>query len=86
MNHRLLNNTKDPGSIPALEQLAELVRQAEAKTRAKKIESETQHAAELFRAAEQKAKQAVERMRIGRIACMRALEKADHDEHRAAAR
>ena len=31
---------------PALERLAELVRQAEAKTRARKIESEAQHAAE----------------------------------------
>ena len=32
----------------ALERLAELVRQAEAKTRARKIEGETQHAAEQF--------------------------------------
>ena len=34
---------------PALERLAELVRQAEAKTRARKIESETQQAADQFR-------------------------------------
>ena len=40
---------------PALERLAELVRQAEAKTRARKIEGETQHAAEHFRAAELRA-------------------------------
>ncbi len=41
---------------PALERLAELVRQAEAKTRARKIEGETQHAAEQFRAAELRAR------------------------------
>ena len=40
----------------ALECLAELVRQAEAKTRARKIEGETQHAAEQFRAAELRAR------------------------------
>ena len=40
---------------PALERLAELVRQAEAKTRARKIEMDTQHAAEEFRAAEERA-------------------------------
>ena len=48
---------------PALEKLAELVRQAEAKTRARKIEGETQHAAEQFRAAELRARRAVERLR-----------------------
>ena len=37
---------------PSLERLAELVRQAEAKTRARKIESETQQAAEQFRSSE----------------------------------
>ena len=40
---------------PALERLSELVRQAEAKTRARKIEAEAQHAAEQFRAAELRA-------------------------------
>ena len=44
----------------ALERLAELVRQAEAKTRARKIEAETQHAAEQFRAAELRARHAVD--------------------------
>ena len=37
---------------PALEWLAELVRQAEAKTRARKIEGETQQAADQFRSTE----------------------------------
>ena len=50
---------------PALERLAELVRQAEAKTRARKIEGETQHAAEQFRTAELRARRAVERLRVG---------------------
>ena len=48
---------------PALERLAELVRQAEAKTRARKIEGEAQHAAEQFRAAELRARRAVEQLR-----------------------
>jgi hypothetical protein len=65
---------------PALERLAELVRQAEAKTRARKIEGETQHAAEHFRAAELRARRAVERLRVVRPAGLRALEQADVDE------
>jgi len=65
---------------PALEKLAELVRQAEAKTRARKIEAETQHAAEQFRAAELRARRAVERLRVVRPASLRALEQADTDE------
>jgi hypothetical protein len=65
---------------PALEKLAELVRQAEAKTRARKIEGETQHAAEQFRAAELRARRAVERLRTVRPAGLRVLEQADHDE------
>ncbi len=65
---------------PALEKLAELVRQAEAKTRARKIEGETQHAAELFRATELRARRAVERLRVVRPANIRALEQADTDE------
>lgn len=66
---------------PSLERLAELVRQAEAKTRARKIESETQQAAEQFRSAELRARRAVERLRVVRPASMRALEQADTDEH-----
>jgi chromosome segregation ATPase len=65
---------------PALERLADLVRQAEAKTRARKIESETQHAAVQFRAAELRARRAVERLRVVRPASLRALEQADADE------
>lgn len=65
---------------PSLAQLAELVRQAEAKTRARKIEAETRHAAELFRAAEKRSRQAQERMRATRPACARALEQAGADE------
>ena len=65
---------------PALERLAELVRQAEAKTRARKIEGETQHAAEHFRTAELRARRAVERLRVVRPAGLRALEQSDVDE------
>ncbi len=71
---------RDAAASPALEKLAELVRQAEAKTRARKIEGETQHAAEQFRATELRARRAVERLRTVRPACLRALEQADHDE------
>jgi len=66
---------------PALERLAELVRQAEAKTRARKIEGETQQAAEQFRSTELLARQAVERLRTVRPASLRAIEQADTDEH-----
>jgi hypothetical protein len=65
---------------PALERLAELVRQAEAKTRARKIEGEAQHAAEQFRAAELRARQAVDQFRQMRPASLRAMEQADADE------
>jgi hypothetical protein len=66
---------------PSLERLAELVRQAEAKTRARKIESETQQAAEQFRAVEETTRHAVERLRVVRPASLRAIEQADTDEH-----
>jgi hypothetical protein len=65
---------------PALERLAELVRQAEAKTRARKIEAEAQHAAEQFRTAELRARRAVEQLRQLRPIRLRALEQADADE------
>jgi len=64
----------------ALDQLAELVRQAEAKTRARKIEGEIQHVAEQFRAAEQRARHAVERHRVVKPANLRTLEQSDVDE------
>ena len=51
---------------PSLERLAELVRQAEAKTRARKIENETQQAAKQFRNAEAARAVAVKRMRVVR--------------------
>jgi hypothetical protein len=65
---------------PALERLAELVRQAEAKTRARKIECDAQHAAEQFRLAELRARRAVEQLRQIRPTRLRALEQADADE------
>ena len=65
---------------PALERLAELVRQAEAKTRARKIEIETQHAAEQFRGAESRTRKAAERLCALRPASLRTLEQADGDE------
>ena len=64
----------------ALDQLAELVRQAEAKTRARKIESETQQVAEQFRVAEQRSRRAVERHRTLRPAQLQTLRQADADE------
>jgi hypothetical protein len=64
----------------ALDQLAELVRQAEAKTRARRIESETQQVAEQFRIAEQRSRRAVERYQLVRPDKLRALEQADLDE------
>jgi hypothetical protein len=65
---------------PSLEQLAELVRQAEAKSRAKKLGAETQQAAEQFRQAEQRARRASQRLREVRPARLRELEQADSDE------
>jgi len=64
----------------SLERLAELVRQAESKTRARKIEAETRQAAEQFRAAEERSRRALDRMRAVRPASVRAMEKAEADE------
>ena len=64
----------------AIDQLAELVRQAEAKTRARKVEGETQQVAEQFRKAEQRARFAVERHRVARPVSMQSLEQANSDE------
>jgi hypothetical protein len=49
-------------------------------TRARKIEGDTQHAADQFRAAELRARRAVEQLRQVRPASLRALEQADADE------
>lgn len=65
---------------PSLERLAELVRQAEAKTRAKKLGVETQQAAEQFRVAEQRARRAAQRLREVRPVRIRELEQTDTDE------
>jgi len=65
---------------PSLERLAELVRQAEAKTRAKKLGVETQQAAEAFRVTEQRARAASKRLREIRPLRLRELEQADADE------
>ncbi len=65
---------------PSLERLNELVRQAEAKTRAKKLGTEVQQAAEQFREAEQRARTASQKQRELRPAMIRNLEQADHDE------
>ena len=64
----------------AIDQLAELVRQAEAKTRARKIEGEAQQVAEQFRVAEERARRTVERHRIARPVSMQSLEQANTDE------
>jgi hypothetical protein len=66
---------------PSLERLAELVRLAESKSRAKKLGAETQQAAEQFRAVEQRARLATQRLREIRPARLRDLEQADADEH-----
>src|SRR5262245_15008385 len=65
---------------PSLERLAELVRQAEAKSRAKKLGAETQQAAEQFRAAELRARLATQKLREVRPVRIRELEQADTDE------
>ncbi len=64
----------------ALDQLAELVRQAEAKTLARRIESETQQVAEQLRSMEQRCRHAVERHRVVRPAKLQSLEQTDIDE------
>jgi hypothetical protein len=66
---------------PSLEQLAELVRQAEAKSRAKKLGVEVRQAAEQFRAAEQRARVAAQRFRDVRPQRLRELEQVEVDEH-----
>jgi hypothetical protein len=64
----------------SLERLNELVRQAEAKSRAKKLGSETQQAAEQLRTAEQRARVAAKRLREVRPARLRELEQAESEE------
>lgn len=66
----------------SLERLAEMVRLAEAKTRAQKLGAETHQAAEAFRAAEVRAREVEARLRDERPALQRALAEAGEDEQR----
>jgi hypothetical protein len=65
---------------PSLERLNELVRQAEARSRSKKLEAEAQQSVERLREAEQRARVAASRVREGRPSRLRQLEQADTDE------
>jgi hypothetical protein len=65
---------------PSLERLSEIVRQAEARSRAKKLGAEAQQGAEQLRAAEERARIAAQRLREVRPAKIRALEQTDSDE------
>src|SRR5438874_856855 len=65
---------------PSLERLNELVRQAEARSRAKKLGVEVQQAAGQLREAERRARAAEERLREVRPARLKTLEQVDNDE------
>lgn len=65
---------------PSLERLSEMVRQAEAKSRAQKLGVETRQAAEALRAAEERARVADKLLHDERPARQKALEEADADE------
>ncbi len=65
---------------PSLERLSEMVRQAEAKTRAQKLGVETRQAAETLRAAEERARVAEKRLHDERPVRQKALDEADVDE------
>lgn len=65
---------------PSLERLNELVRQAEARSRAKKLGADAGQAATQFRDAEGRAREASARLREVRPARTRELEQADTDE------
>ncbi len=65
---------------PSLERLSEMVRQAEAKSRAQKLGVETRQAAEALRAAEERARLADKRLHDDRPARQKALDEADTDE------
>src|SRR4051812_34622756 len=64
---------------PSLERLSEMVRQAEAKSRAQKLGVETRQAAEALRAAEELARAAEKRLHDERPVRQKALEEADGD-------
>src|SRR3954471_2097495 len=65
---------------PSLERLSEMVRQAEAKSRAQKLGVETRQAAEALRAVEERARIAEKRLHDERPARQKALDEADADE------
>src|SRR5688572_5674962 len=69
-----------PATSP-LDQLADLVRQAEVKSRSHKLADEIRHAAERLRAADERLRGVERRAREVRPARQRELEKADADEH-----
>jgi hypothetical protein len=64
----------------ALERLAEIVRQAETKTRAQKLGSETEQAAERLRVAEERARVSDRRLQDVRPARLKELEQCETDE------
>jgi hypothetical protein len=68
------------GTAPSLERLGELVRQAEARARAKKLGAEADQAAAQLREAERRARDVSIRLLEVRPARLRELEKADADE------
>jgi hypothetical protein len=68
------------GSSPSLERLGELVRQAEARSRAKKLEVEVAQAAAQLREAERLARDVSVRLLEVRPARLRELEQAEADE------
>src|SRR6476619_4543729 len=65
---------------PSLERLSEMVRTAEAKSRAQKLGVETRQAAEALRAAEERARVAEKRLHDDRPSRQKALDDADADE------
>lgn len=67
---------------PSLERLSEMVRQAEAKSRAQKLGVEARQAAEALRAAEERARVADKKLHDDRPALTRAREEADVDDQK----
>src|SRR4051794_36157683 len=61
---------------PTLERLAELVRQAESKSRAQRLGGDVRQAGELLRAAETRAEEGQRRLREGRPTRLRELKQA----------
>jgi hypothetical protein len=66
----------------SIDRLAEMVRQAEAKTRAQKLGSETHLAADVLKAADTKAREAETRLRERRVVLQRTLAEVAEDEQK----